>query len=81
MQVYHEEIYKILDILETTNDYDIIQKNMYLMYKILLVIKEFRKEFGKDYISAFIDLKEIQNKVASLPKGHVKALEELISDK
>lgn len=80
--VYRDEIERILSVLNTTNSTYEIKKNMYLLFKILIVIKDFKHEFDdvdKDYINAFIDIKEIKARMDLLPPLYTKLLGDVIN--
>lgn len=80
--IYRDEINRIINVLQTTNNQTEIKKNMYLIFKILLVIKEFKQEFDeydKDYLSAYIDIKEIVQKLDAMPTSFIYMLEEVLN--
>lgn len=82
--VYRDEIERIMTVLNTTNNTAEIKKNMYLLFKILVVIKDFKHEFDdidKDYINAFIDTKEIMARMDLLPPSYTKLLGDVINGK
>lgn len=51
---------------------------MYLAYKILLVIKDIRMEFGTEYLASYIDMVDIKAKMDSLPKKNTALLQEVL---
>lgn len=81
--IYKEELYKIIDVIERENDEIILQKYLYLFYKIKLVIDEFKKEFDcvdKEYINAFIDMKEVKQRMNKLSADKAHILQEVLED-
>lgn len=71
LSIIKVELYSLLNKLDDTNvdDYVYRQKYTHLITKLLVFINEARKEFDvldKDYISSFIDLQDVKQKVDKL---------------
>lgn len=82
MMVYKNELERIIEILNNTKNISEIKKNMYLLFKIMIVVKDFKKEFDvfdKDYINAFIDPKDIMERMDLLPPSYTKLLGDVIN--
>ena len=70
----NDRLQSIIDKLEQTNDTDYIQrqKYTYLIVKLLGILSEAKIEFKKfddDYISSFVNLKELKEKINFLEKN------------
>lgn len=79
LRIYKNELYHILDKVADERDDMDIKKNMYLLYKILVVLKDVRKEFGDDYLSSYIDMKDIKCRMDLLPEKHTILLMEVLN--
>lgn len=80
--VYKSELERIISVLSSTNNIAEVKKNMYLLFKIMIVVKDFKNEFDKfdkDYINAFINTKEIMTKMDLLPPSYTKILGDVIN--
>ena len=83
MLLYRDELYKLIDSLQNTTNVAVIQKNMYLLFKILMIIKDFKDEFDdydKDYINAFIDMQYIKTKLDALPVSYSTMLGDVLNN-
>ena len=83
MLLYRDELYKLIDSLQNTTNVAVIQKNMYLLFKILMIIKDFKDEFDdydKDYINAFIDMQYIKTKLDALPVSYSNMLGDVLNN-
>lgn len=78
--IYREEIRTVMEMLENTSDEIVAKKNVFLLYKILLVLKDFRQEFGNEYMKAFIDMDDIKRRMMDLPAGTLQMLSEVRRD-
>ena len=67
--------------LENSDDDVVITKNIYLLYKILRVFQDLRREYGKEYVGTFIDMNEIRTRMENLPVKHLNILLEAKNDK
>ena len=78
IRIYKNELYTIIERLSDEIDDNCIKKYMYLAYKILLVIKDIRMEFGTEYLASYIDMVDIKAKMDSLPKKSTALLQEVL---
>ncbi len=78
IRIYKNELYTIIERLSDEIDDNCIKKYMYLAYKILLVIKDIRMEFGTEYLASYIDMVDIKEKMDSLPKKNTALLQEVL---
>lgn len=79
--IYKDELNKIMTTLENSDDDVVIKKNIYLLYKILRVFQDLRREYGKEYVGTFIDMNEIRTRMENLPVKHLNILLEAKNDK
>lgn len=78
--LYRDELYRIIEVLETSSDELVVKKNVYLMYKLMIVFQELRTDYAKydpQFISAFINMPEVKKRINSLPLWQVELLEEI----
>lgn len=75
VHTYKNELEVILDTLENSNDKWILKKGMYLLYKVLRVFQELRKEYSAEYVAAFIDMNEVKTRMMNLPASTLSLLD------
>lgn len=79
LRIYKKELYNIIEKLSNEKYDNNIKKYMYLAYKILIVLKDVRSEFGAEYLSSYIDMEDIKDRMNLLPEKHTLLLKEVLS--
>lgn len=78
---YVIETSKVLKDLQTTKNENEVGRDINLLYKYLRIFQELRVDYGKEYVSAFIDSDQLKEQVRNLPVSELKLLSEVKNDK
>lgn len=81
VQIYKTELEKVINNLENTDDQIVIRKNAYLLFKILRVFQDLRREYGREYVDVFIDTDALKERIRALPTKELAVLMEAKNDK
>ena len=77
MMIFSEEIDETIKEIENTENTNTIKKYAFQLVRLLRVVLEFEREYGKDYVSVFVDMDKIKEKLKEMEIKKLKIIGEL----